>query len=91
MTTIFIPTPLRRLTAGQSKVVVNGETVSGLIKALEQSHPGIAERILDETGNPKKFINIFLNEDDIYELQGLDTLVSDRDQLSIVPALAGGA
>ncbi|MEZ4656069.1 MAG: MoaD/ThiS family protein [Caldilineaceae bacterium] len=91
MTTVFIPTPMRRLTNGQSKVSIDGGTVRGLIQAMDQTYPGIAQRLLDEQGAPKRFINIFLNDDGIDALQGMDTPVRDGDRISIVPALAGGA
>ncbi|MEZ4711426.1 MAG: MoaD/ThiS family protein [Caldilineaceae bacterium] len=91
MTTVFIPTPMRRLTNGQSKVAIDGSTVRGLIQAMDQTYPGMAQRLLDEQGAPKRFINIFLNDDGIDALQGMDTPVRDGDRISIVPALAGGA
>ena len=91
MATLFIPTPMRRLTGGQSKVKATGKTVSELLAALEQAYPGFAERILDTQGNLKGFVNIFLNDDGIQTLDGLNTPVRDGDRVSIVPALAGGA
>ena len=90
MTTVYIPTPLRRLTAGQSKVQVEAEDISGLIQQLEAHYPGFAERILDGQGNVKRFIQIFRNDDEIRALQGLETSVSEGDRVSIVPAMAGG-
>ncbi len=91
MTTVYIPTPLRRLTAGQSKVTVEAETISSLLSALDVTYPGIAERVLDGDGNVKRFINIFRNDDEIRTLAGLDTPVSASDKVSIVPAMAGGS
>lgn len=90
MATIYVPTPLRRLTAGQSKVDVEGETIGALIQGVEQQYPGISERLLDENGNVKRFINVFLNDDEIGSLQGLETPVRADDRVSIVPAMAGG-
>lgn len=91
MTTVYIPTPLRRLTAGQSKVQVEAEDISGLIQQLDASYPGFAERILDGQGNVKRFIQIFRNDDEIRTLQGIETSVSEGDRVSIVPAMAGGS
>ena len=90
MTTIYVPTPLRRLTSGQSKVDVQGETIGALIQAVESQYPGVSEKVLDGDGNVKRFINIFLNDDAIDGLQGLDTPVGESDKVSIVPAMAGG-
>lgn len=90
MTTVYVPTPLRRLTGGQSKVEAQGENVGALIQAVEQQFPGVSERVLDENGNVKRFINIFVNDDEIGSLQGLETPVGEGDRVSIVPAMAGG-
>jgi sulfur-carrier protein len=90
MATVYIPTPLRRLTAGQSKVAATGDNVGNLLQAVEAEYPGVAQRVLDEDGNVKRFINIFVNDDEIRTLQGLDTPVSEQDRVSIVPAMAGG-
>lgn len=91
MATVLIPTPLRRLTANHSKVEVAGATVAELLANLEATYPGIGERLLDGDGQVKRFINIFVNSDEIRTLQGLNTPVAARDQVSIVPAMAGGA
>ena len=90
MTTVLIPTPLRRLTDGQAKVEISGATVGEILGNLNGTYPGIGERLLDEQGQLKRFINIFVNEDEIRTLQGTDTPVSERDRISIVPAMAGG-
>ncbi|MBV7332805.1 MoaD/ThiS family protein [Chloroflexi bacterium TSY] len=90
MATVYIPTPMRRLTGGASKVDVPGETIGSLIQAVDAQYPGISERLLDGDGNVKRFINVFLNDDEIGELQGLETPVSEKDRVSIVPAMAGG-
>lgn len=90
MATVYVPTPLRRLTGGQSKIEVEGETIASLIQAADQQYPGIAERVLDEAGNVKRFVNIFVNDDEIRTLQGLETPVKAGDRVSIVPAMAGG-
>lgn len=91
MTTVYIPTPLRRLTAGQSKVQVEAEDIGSLIHRLEADYPGFAERVLDGQGNVKRFIQIFRNDDEIRTLQGIETPVSEGDRVSIVPAMAGGS
>ncbi|NJN83527.1 MAG: MoaD/ThiS family protein [Caldilineaceae bacterium] len=90
MSTVYIPTPLRRLTGGESKVAVDGSDVGALIQAVDQQFPGVSDRILDEDGNVKRFINVFVNDDEIRTLQGLATPVGDADKVSIVPAMAGG-
>ncbi len=91
MTTVYIPTPLRRLTGGQSKVQVQAQDIGGLIKQLDAQYPGFAERVLDDQGKAKRFIQIFRNDDEIRSLQGLETPLSDGDRVSIVPAMAGGS
>ena len=91
MTTVFVPTALRRFTAGQSKVEAAGSTVGEVLGQLENSYPGIGERLLDDTGNVKRFINVFRNDDEIRTLDGLATTVDDGDRISIVPAMAGGS
>ncbi len=90
MTTVLVPTPLRRLTGGQSKVEVSGEDVGALITAVDSQFPGIRAKVLDDSGDVKRFINVFVNDDEIRTLQGLDTPVHENDKVSIVPAMAGG-
>lgn len=90
MATVLIPTPLRRLTANQSKVDVAGATVGEIIGALAAAYPGIGERLLDGEGQIKRFINVFVNENEIRTLQSADTAVAPGDKISIVPAMAGG-
>ncbi len=90
MTTVLIPTPLRRLTANQSRVEVTGDTVGQVLTNLDETYPGIGERLLDQNGAVKRFINVFVNDDEIRTLQGADTPVSASDRVSIVPAMAGG-
>jgi molybdopterin synthase sulfur carrier subunit len=89
--TVYIPTPLRRLTGGQSKVQIQAQDVGGLIQELDAAYPGFAEKILDGEGKTKRFIQIFRNDDEIRTLQGLQTPLSDGDRVSIVPAMAGGS
>ena len=87
---VRIPTPLRSLTGGQAEVSVEGKNVQEVIENLEQAYNGIKERICDEEGNLRRFVNLYLNDEDIRFLQNLDTEISDGDGLSIVPAIAGG-
>ena len=88
---VRIPTPLQRLTSGQGEVQCSGKTVTELLEDLEKRHPGIKERICDESGKLRRFVNIFVNEEDIRFLQGDQTSVKDGDEVSIIPAIAGGA
>ena len=88
--TVRIPTPLRTLTGGADEISVDGDTVGAAIEALESAHPGIKERVLGEGGKVLRFVNIFLNDDDIRFLDGLESTVKDGDSISVVPAIAGG-
>ena len=88
--TVRIPTPLQRLTNGQGEVVCDGTTVNELLTDLERRHPGIKERICDESGKLRRFVNVFVNEEDIRFLKGEQTAVKDGDDVSIIPAIAGG-
>ncbi len=90
MAKIRIPTPLRKLTNGNEEVVAAGKTIGELITSLEAQYPGIKERICDDTGKVRRFVNIFANDEDIRFLQNLETVVKDTDEVSIVPAIAGG-
>ncbi len=87
---VRVPTPLRRFTAGVDEVPANGDSVRAVIEDLEQRHPGMRERLLDDSGGLRRFVNIYLNGDDIRFLQQLDSKVKDGDDISIVPAIAGG-
>lgn len=88
--TVRIPTPLRPQAAGQPKVDVEGATVEEVIDALVAAHPAIADRILDGSGTLRRFVNVFVGEDDIRFLDGVATPVPDGGTVSIVPAVAGG-
>jgi molybdopterin synthase sulfur carrier subunit len=90
MATVRIPTPLRKLTNGKEEVAAAGATVGDLITSLESQFPGIKERICDEAGKVRRFVNIFANDEDIRFLKNLETPVKDSDEISIVPAIAGG-
>jgi len=88
--TVRIPTPLRTLTGGADEVAIDGSTVSEVIENLEKKHPGIKERLCDEKGNVRRFVNVYANEEDIRFLDNLATKVKEGDSVSIVPAIAGG-
>jgi molybdopterin synthase sulfur carrier subunit len=87
---VKVPTPLRKFTAGSETVNGTGATVGALVEDLEKKYPGIRERICDEQGRVRRFVNLYINGDDIRFLQQLDTKVKDGDEISIVPAIAGG-
>ncbi len=87
---VRIPTPLRSLTNGSEEVTVEGESIKEVIDNLETSCNGIKERICDEQGQIRKFINFYVNDEDIRFLNNQETQVKDGDQISIVPAIAGG-
>lgn len=88
--TVRIPTPLRMLTKNADEVIVKGNTIREVIENLESNYKGIKERICDEKGQVRRFINFYLNDEDIRFLENQDTPVKDGDQISIVPAIAGG-
>ncbi len=88
--TVRIPTPLQRVTGGHGEVSCEGRTVADLLADLEKKHPGVKERICDEQGKVRRFVNIFVNEEDVRFLKGDQTLVKDGDEVSIIPAIAGG-
>ena len=88
---VRIPTPLMKLTNNQSEVSAEGATITEIFNSLETQFNGIKERICEESGAPRRFINIYLNEEDIRFLDGESTAVKDGDEVSIIPAIAGGA
>jgi molybdopterin converting factor small subunit len=88
--TIRIPTQLRELSSGASEVSVDGSTVAEVLKSLEAAHAGFAERLFDEQGELRRFVNVFVADEDIRFLDGLETAVTDGTTVSIVPAVAGG-
>jgi len=90
MSSVFIPSPLRRYTAGQSKVQVSGATISELIENLERQFPGVKSRLCDESGQVKRYVNVFVNDEEMRALQGANTRLADKDEITIVPAMAGG-
>ena len=87
---VRIPTPLRKLTNNEEIVVVNAPTIGEAIVELQSRFPGIQERLMDESGEVRRFINVYLNEEDIRFLQNKQTALKDGDEISIIPAIAGG-
>jgi sulfur-carrier protein len=87
---VRVPTQLRTLTAGRGEIQVEGSTVGEALKALDAAHPGFAERLFDDTGNLRRFVNVFLADEDVRFLSGLETTVDSGQTISIVPAVAGG-
>lgn len=88
--TVRIPTPLRTLTGGEEQVQADGSTVQQVIENLEKRHPGLRDRLLDEKG-VRRFVNIYVGDEDIRFLDGLATALKGGEEVSIVPAIAGGA
>jgi sulfur-carrier protein len=89
-TKVRIPTPLRKLTNNEELVEVNGATIAEAITELQTRYPGIGERLLDEKGEVRRFVNVYVNEEDIRFLKNQQTPLKDGDEISIIPAIAGG-
>jgi MoaD family protein len=87
---VRIPTPLRKLTHDEEIVQVNATTVGGAIAELQGRFPGIQERLTDDAGTVRRFVNVYVNEEDIRFLQNQETALKDGDEISIIPAIAGG-
>ncbi|MBI1953256.1 MAG: MoaD/ThiS family protein [Candidatus Omnitrophica bacterium] len=88
--TIRIPTPLQKLTQSRSEVAASGKTVDDLIQDLERQFPGVKERLCDANGRLRRFVNVYVNDEDIRFLKQEATPVKDGDEVSIIPAIAGG-
>ena len=88
--TVSIPTPLRKLTNNESEVSIEAGSVGDLVDALDVAYSGIAEKLLDEKGDIRRYVNVFVNDEDIRFLDGKGTVLEDGDNISIVPAIAGG-
>jgi len=88
--TVRIPTQLRSLAGGISDVQLDGATVGEVLKSLEAAHPGFQDRLFDDGGKLRRFVNVFVADEDIRFLEGLDTAVAEGSTVSIVPAVAGG-
>jgi molybdopterin synthase sulfur carrier subunit len=87
---VRIPTPLRKLTNNEELVEVNAATIGDVIVELQTRYPGIKDRLLDENGSIRRFVNVYVNEEDIRFLQNQQTAIKDGDEISIIPAIAGG-
>ena len=87
---VRIPTPLQKFTQNQSEVQVSGATIDGVMVELDAQFPGIRERLCDDSGAIRKFINFYLNDEDIRFMDGEKTVVQDGDEVAIIPAIAGG-
>ena len=88
--TVRIPTPLRSITKGSAEVHAKGDTVDDVMQDLERQFPGLRDRLMDDKGELRRFINLYVNEEDVRFLQGRTTTLKDGDTVSIVPAIAGG-
>ncbi len=88
--TVRIPAPLRRLTDGQDKVSAEGGTVAEVVSHLDGQYPGMRERLCDESGQLRTFVNLYVNGEDVRFMDGLGTATGPGDELSVVPAVAGG-
>ncbi len=87
---VRIPTPLRKLTGGSDEVSIDGANVGEVIENLEAAHPGLKERLCDDAGEIRRFVNVYVNDEDVRFLEGRATALKDGDEVSIVPAIAGG-
>ena len=90
MAKVRIPTPLRKLTNNEELVEVNADTVGAAIAELQTRYPGIKERLVDDSGAIRRFVNVYVNEEDIRFLQNQETPLQNADEISIIPAIAGG-
>ncbi len=88
--TVLIPTPLRRYTNGQARVSVSGDNVATILERLDTEFPGLGERLRDDGGQIRRFVNVFVNGKNVRDLDGLETKVSPGDEIGIIPAMAGG-
>jgi len=90
MAQVYLPTPLRRLTHGHARVAAEGRTVEEALSVLERRYPGLREQLRESTGEVRSFINVFVNGTEIRSLQGSATPLREEDEVSIIPAMAGG-
>ena len=88
--TVLIPTPLRRFTSGEAKVLVTGASVGEVLDALESAYPGIGERLRDDSGQIRRFVNVFVNGQNVRDRDGAETRLAAGDEVGIIPAMAGG-
>ena len=87
---VLIPTPLRRFTNGEARVTAHGGTVGELLDALDAAYPGLAERIRESDGQIRRFVNVFVNGENVRDREGADTPLKPGDEVGIIPAMAGG-
>ena len=87
---VRIPTTLRTLTGGESEVTLEGSNVRDVLDGLDKAHPGFADRLLDDDGNLRRFVNVFVADEDVRFLDGINTKLTDGDNVTILPAVAGG-
>lgn len=87
---VRIPTPLRKLTNGSDEVAAEGRNIAEVISDLEKNFPGLKERICEQDGKLRRFVNLYLNDEDIRFKNNLETEIKDNDEISIIPAIAGG-
>lgn len=88
--TVRIPTQLRTLTGGAGEIQADGDTVGDVLKSLDAAHPGMGERIFDDSGKLRRFVNVFVADEDVRFLEGLETVLTEGQTVSIIPAVAGG-
>ena len=88
---VKIPTQLRTLTDGRDQVEADGTSLQQVLDALESAHPGLQKRVLDDSGQLRRFVNVYVDGEDVRFLKGLDTEVPERSEVAIIPAVAGGA
>ena len=88
---VRIPTPLQNLTGGEKEIAADSGQLLQIIDSLEQKFPGIKERLIDDSGELRRFVNVYINEEDIRFLKGLETEVAEGSEISIIPAVAGGS
>jgi molybdopterin synthase sulfur carrier subunit len=91
MPSVRIPTPLRKLTSEKDEVTISASSIAQLIEEMESQFPGIKNRLCDESGNVRRFINLYVNNEDIRFLNGKETALKEGDIVSIIPAIAGGS
>ena len=87
---VYIPSPFRRITANRENVMVEGSTVGEVLDAVERAYPGFANLVYDEEHRVPRHINVYLNNTEVHDLEGIETAVHDGDQIAVIPALAGG-
>ncbi len=88
---VKIPTQLRTLTGGRERVTTDGDSLQQILDALERDHPGLCKRVLDDTGRLRRFVNVYVDGEDVRFLNGLETRVGDASEVAIIPAVAGGS